>query len=66
MFGLRSFDEHRNLQCSQYEKKVVPHSVEALVVVGTADAQMDDSLSSETGLPNRLAIVAAQVADSSG
>ena len=22
MFGLRSFDEHRNLQCSQYEKKV--------------------------------------------
>ncbi len=22
MFGLRSFDEHRNLVCSQYEKKV--------------------------------------------
>ena len=22
VFGLRSFDEHRNLQCSQYEKKV--------------------------------------------
>ena len=22
IFGLRSYDEHRNLQCSQYEKKV--------------------------------------------
>ena len=21
VFGLRSFDEHRNLQCSQYEKR---------------------------------------------